>query len=469
MKKKIFTKEEYNILKTYPERIKKLKKGMKDMKEVCKADMTRLLGILMIKYINKKGMVRCLTLKDLIKKEYMNKKIIPIECTERMRTVTKEYKENHEKMRNRSREYWDMHKRYNKTRDKFKKITSYMIKKIKDKETYEELNKYQKKIEESSEEYSKGTKEPSSGERMVMKILESLSKQREFYYFYLSRWYFCRDSNPLEYDFYCVLIHEGIFYQWVIEFDGDQHYEDCYLNDFEINHQHDILKQYYLAEMNIHLLRIRELSIESMLKKITKFINRVIKSKEYIAMCGIEPIEKYFKQTEINRGLEIFNEIILNNVSGEYKKDEEKQVKKINIKMIKEKDENNKLNEDELYDDLNGDIHIFVNKIQKRIYDLPEELNSEESEGSEIDEFEIEMERKRVRKSRKYKSERCVYYMFMLVDKYNGMIKNNTYDSDKSEESSESEKIYVTRCVNVCDKEDIIEYKNGKATMIVKL
>jgi hypothetical protein len=45
---------------------------------------------------------------------------------------------------------------------------------------------------------------------------------------------------------------------FVIEFDGEQHFSDNQFYNFKNSHINDIIKQYYLEEMNIHLLRISD-------------------------------------------------------------------------------------------------------------------------------------------------------------------------------------------------------------------
>jgi hypothetical protein len=156
------------------------------------------------------------------------------------------------------------------------------------------------------------SKRPSTGENMVIDFLDkmchSYREHYQFYYFYSYRWLFCCDKQPLECDFYCFMISMDQMdrnVQFVIEFDGEQHFEATGMNCFEYTHVHDIMKQHYLYEMNIHLLRIN--NGHNMETSIVSFINRILTSKTYVSVNEIQPIMKYFTNTDKHAGLIKFN------------------------------------------------------------------------------------------------------------------------------------------------------------------
>ena len=114
----------------------------------------------------------------------------------------------------------------------------------------------------------------------------------------------------MEYDFYCILLFNGYIYQFVIEFDGGFHLNTkCKISDFCIYHKHDILKQYYLFQRSIHLLRLNDKN--NNIDQILKFINKIVGSSEYIIVNRIEPIEEYFQDKSVHSGLKKFYDYCL--------------------------------------------------------------------------------------------------------------------------------------------------------------
>lgn len=168
--------------------------------------------------------------------------------------------------------------------------------KSKKKEYIVTCNKYFKMIV-----YNKKTKNPSPGETLVMNFLDKIAHKYKLIYFYRHRLSFCRDKLPLEFDFFCVMIYNHKLLYWVIEYDGDQHYEDTNYFDFAVNHRHDILKQYYLAQLNIHLLRLR--NSNEIKKTIVDFINKISFTNKYVVTGGIRPIKKLFRDKSQHGGL----------------------------------------------------------------------------------------------------------------------------------------------------------------------
>lgn len=145
---------------------------------------------------------------------------------------------------------------------------------------------------------------PSTGEKKVMNFLEILSKKFHFCYNYLHKWSFCINVRKLEYDFYCVMYYEERLFHFVIEFDGEQHYERNDFHDYENIHRLDILKQHYLHEMGIHLLRLRK--NDNIRKTIVDFINKILTLNTYVITNGIEPNETIINGTHEHNGLKVF-------------------------------------------------------------------------------------------------------------------------------------------------------------------
>lgn len=131
-----------------------------------------------------------------------------------------------------------------------------------------------------------------------------MQKNFNLFFFYKHKWPFCRKVCRLEYDFYCILIHENRLIQFVIEFDGGFHYEKTEYFNFDNYHKSDIIKQYYLLQMNVHLLRltdVKQVVIEC-------FINRLIKTSKYLSYGKINPIKKIFTDDSDCKGLIYFGD-----------------------------------------------------------------------------------------------------------------------------------------------------------------
>ena len=220
------------------------------------------------------------------------------------------YNEAYNKLAAARKQYWSDHKRYYKLKNRIATILQKILNNVNDNDkrhllttTFSDLiTKYK---------YCSGTKMPSTGESLVINFLDKLccsyQKQYTFFYFYSYRWPFCRDKMPLEYDFYCFLTSyksHGTF-QFVIEVDGDQHLEENDMHLFNYIHVHDIMKQHYLYEMNIHLLRLNNGNdIEN---SIVNFINTMLTSSTYLSVNEIEPIEELFGSRAKHAGLISFN------------------------------------------------------------------------------------------------------------------------------------------------------------------
>ena len=147
----------------------------------------------------------------------------------------------------------------------------------------------------------------SFGAKEVMHYLEKIRSRKSvktndikhFYVFREYRWRFCRNKKCLVSDFLCLLItqyNELIVFS--IEVDGLQHdfYNKNWFNgDYEkaMIHVRDILKQYFLRVMNVHLLRLKyqkPKDTEHFPKKIKEFILKLLASKTYLCENKINPV-----------------------------------------------------------------------------------------------------------------------------------------------------------------------------------
>jgi hypothetical protein len=155
---------------------------------------------------------------------------------------------------------------------------------------------------------------PSKPEMAIIKVLDFISQKHDFIYFYKFRLPFCRNKNPLEYDFFCVyFLHDRII-PFVIEVDGLQHHQqnNQYFGSFPDRHVCDILKQYYLCMMSIHFIRLDgKGEFLSIVQAIESFINQIYKGEDYVVVNPIKPIFEYFVDKKPHDGLVTFNKHII--------------------------------------------------------------------------------------------------------------------------------------------------------------
>lgn len=242
------------------------------------------------------------SLNDLVNISY-NKPNVIIPYSRSIRIAVERYYQIHHKMKQVDKKFIIVLKKYyqlcnikaDKIKNLFNKITD-----LKKRTYYLNLHakffKYRRVYE---------MKEPSKGEIEIMHFLDSIADNYDFYYFHSCRWDFCKDKKKLEYDFYCCLFYEDRVLHWIIEFDGDQHRKRNNLYDFESNHIHDIMKQYYLFHLNIPLLRIEDK--HDIGTSIINFINDILISDNYVLHNPIKPIIKLFQDKKQHVGLDIFN------------------------------------------------------------------------------------------------------------------------------------------------------------------
>ena len=102
----------------------------------------------------------------------------------------------------------------------------------------------------------------------VIKILNKLSEKFDFSY--------VRDfifNEKFKYDFYCILFYKGNLLQFVIQFDRK--------DESDIN---VLIEQYYLFQMNVHLLRLNGKS--NIFSEIKGFWKEITKGHTYVIRNG---------------------------------------------------------------------------------------------------------------------------------------------------------------------------------------
>ena len=156
--------------------------------------------------------------------------------------------------------------------------------------------------------YSASEKEPSEGESLVMNVLDKIAtdKRWKFYYFYNYRGFVCKNINLLSYDFFCILVFKNKLFMFVIEYDGAQHFKNNpKYNNLDETHKHDILKQYYLSQLNVHLLRLAD---DSDIKyDIDNFMKQIQHTDKYVVVNRMESDTKLFTDKSEHKGLITFH------------------------------------------------------------------------------------------------------------------------------------------------------------------
>ncbi len=167
------------------------------------------------------------------------------------------------------------------------------------------------KILKKASQHPLGINKSSEAEEKTLDCLHELFNQYQLYYFYSHKFNFCRNNilYVLEFDFYCFMIHDNRLIQFVIEIDGEHHVTGGFSRrkDDENNSQHvrDIMKQYYLSQLNIHLIRINK--FENIKNQIIEFIDEIISSSKYVITNPIKIQDIYFKSKVNHDGLQLFN------------------------------------------------------------------------------------------------------------------------------------------------------------------
>jgi hypothetical protein len=156
-------------------------------------------------------------------------------------------------------------------------------------------------------------------ERKIIQILNGIYDAIDDKYHCLYKWNFMVEGEytnlmklptvnyqqSFVYDFYGITLWHNQLVQFVILFDDDSHF-DSTVETFEKIHHDDILKQYMLYQMNIHLLRLNKRS--DLKKEIYSFIKRIRISTKYIIEGKIKPISRFFQSNKIINELVLFKE-----------------------------------------------------------------------------------------------------------------------------------------------------------------
>jgi Family of unknown function (DUF5889) len=215
------------------------------------------------------------------------------------------YKKSFDDLAEARRQYWVIFKKYCCFSNSLKSNIDKIINAMDDKEKQAKFRSISDS-EFKNLKYSPGTKLPSTGESLIMNFLDKIAHKYNFFYFYKHKWSCCKNTYVLEYDFFCVMLYYDHVIQFVIEYDGEQHREENSFYDLKTINTHDVLKQYYLAQLNFHLLRLDNDS--SVGKSIIEFINKILSTNSYVITNKIDPIPKYFNDKSDHKGLNHFCE-----------------------------------------------------------------------------------------------------------------------------------------------------------------
>lgn len=156
-------------------------------------------------------------------------------------------------------------------------------------------------------------------EKNIMHILDRIEKAMKYKFHYVYKWNFMTEGENTSlfklptvnyqqsfiYDFYGITMWRNQLAQFVILFDDDSHF-DSSIKDFVKIHRDDIMKQYMLYQMNIHLLRLNKRS--DLKKEIISFVRKIRNSTEYVTEGKIKPIARLFQSKDIIDELVLFRQ-----------------------------------------------------------------------------------------------------------------------------------------------------------------
>jgi hypothetical protein len=156
-------------------------------------------------------------------------------------------------------------------------------------------------------------------EKNIMQILDGINNMMEDKFHYIYKWNFIVEGEytnlmklstvnyqqSFVYDFYGITMWHDQLVHFVILFDADSHF-DSSDEKFDKIHHDDILRQYMLCQMNIHLLRLNKKS--NLKREIISFIKKISTSTMYIIQGKIKPIARLFQSKEVIDELALFKE-----------------------------------------------------------------------------------------------------------------------------------------------------------------
>jgi hypothetical protein len=162
----------------------------------------------------------------------------------------------------------------------------------------------------------------------IMQILNKINNAMNNKFSYVYKWNFkvegehtnlmklptVNNQQSFVYDFYGITMWYDQLVQFVILFDDDSHFDSSPFcsqkveEKFDKIHYDDILKQFMLFQMNIHLLRLNERS--NLKTEILSFIKRIRirTSTKYVIEGKIKPIARLFQSKEVIDELALFKE-----------------------------------------------------------------------------------------------------------------------------------------------------------------
>lgn len=105
----------------------------------------------------------------------------------------------------------------------------------------------------------------SKGNVKIAEIFDAANIQYEIEKKFLT----CKDKKELPFDFF-------VNDEYLIEYDGEQHFNKASVFDYEYTHQHDLIKNQWCKDNNVPLIRIPythydKLSLEDLLLETSKF------------------------------------------------------------------------------------------------------------------------------------------------------------------------------------------------------
>lgn len=108
----------------------------------------------------------------------------------------------------------------------------------------------------------------SRGNVKIAQLLKNANIPFEVQYKFPS----CKDKKELPFDFY-------VNNKYLIEYDGEQHYDEDSIFDYKYTHRHDLIKNQWCKDNNIPLIRIpythfKDLILNDLILETSEFINK---------------------------------------------------------------------------------------------------------------------------------------------------------------------------------------------------
>ena len=144
----------------------------------------------------------------------------------------------------------------------------------------------------------------------IMQILGKYEQANKLFYIY--KWSFLQEgshnsimklptvnyTHDFIYDFFGTFYNKHRLILFVIQYDDDIHFNQSG-KTFSKIHINDIMIQYILRQLNIHLIRLSKKSNFS--NQIVSFFKRIIKTTDYVVQNPINPIANFFPPIDSQR------------------------------------------------------------------------------------------------------------------------------------------------------------------------